>query len=161
MSESFNGANELLKKLGQIDHNVRNDIMKMAVGKGAHLVRNEAVMLCPKDTGQLKDSIFVMVEQNNNETVGTVYTNKEYAPYVEFGTGPVGAANHSGISPEATPTYRQTGWGYYDTENENYRYTNGQPAQPFMYPALKNNEEAVTKFISKEIINELKQHITS
>ncbi len=157
MSDAFKGEEELLLKLAQMDSSIRNEIVRKAVLKGAEFIRREAVLLCPVDSGELRNSIMCMVEQNNHETVGTVYTNKEYAPYVEFGTGPVGAANHFGISPEATPTYRQSGWGYYDDKNESWLYTNGQPARPFMYPALKNNEEKATEMIQKDIIKYLKE----
>ena len=82
--------------------------------------------------------------------MGCVYTNKAYAPYVEFGTGPVGEANHAGISPNVPVAYRQDGWVWQDEEG-GFHSTEGQPAQPFMYPALKSMEKHVIKAIGNDL----------
>lgn len=58
------------------------DISK-ALNKACLVVENEAKRLCPVDTGDLRNSITHEVDDG----VGIVGTNKEYAPYVEYGTG--------------------------------------------------------------------------
>ena len=149
------GAESLIKKLSDIDTEMQKRIVHKAVGRGIQTVRAEAVLLCPVDTGELRGSIMTTVEDDSEgNATGTVYTNKEYAPYVEFGTGPVGQSEHDGISPDVSVQYRQKGWSYLNDEGE-WQYTNGQPAQPFLYPALKNNEERVTKQIKEDIRKEL------
>lgn len=107
------------------------------------------------------------------EGVGTCFTNKSYAPYVEFGTGPKGQANHAGISPNVPVAYSQSPWWihesqidkglaekyhwfYIDTKDGRFYQCNGQPARPFMYPALKNNEEKITRLIANDIKEQLK-----
>lgn len=94
--------------------------------------------------------IYTKVSQDANATIGSVYTNKEYAPYVEFGTGPVGASNHQGISPNVAVTYTQKGWVWPDVDG-GFHATEGQPAQPFMYPALKTMESHVIKAIAADL----------
>lgn len=152
------GADELLRKLNNISEAMRREIIEKAVRKGIQTVRAEAVLMCPVDTGELRTSIKTNVEVSSDTAFGIVYTNKEYAPYVEFGTGPAGQENHSEISPEVSPEYRQNGWSYKD-EDGNWVYTNGQPAQPFLYPALKNNETHVKKQIIDEISDELERMV--
>ena len=134
---AVNGVQSLMRKFNELGS--MEPIVKKAVKKQAEIVRAVAVRLCPVDTGELRGSIYSKVEQDAGSTIGTVYTNKQYAAYVEFGTGPVGQANHVGISPEVAVSYSQEGWAYQDDDGE-FHYTNGQAAQPFMYPALKSME---------------------
>ena len=106
--------------------------------------------------------------------VGAAYTNKAYAGYVEMGTGPKGEANHSGISPVVNPSYSQNPWWihesqidkglaeryhwfYIETEDGRFYQCTGQPAQPFMYPALKNNEDRVVTNMEKALKRELRK----
>lgn len=130
------------------------------VNDAGNFVRNAAVMLAPADSGYLRQNIYLDTEEENSVMRATVYTNVEYAPYVEFGTGPKGAENHAGTSPEVSVSYRLSawwihedmlapgtgekyGWFYVDTPEGRFYRTSGQPAQPFMYPALKDNEDTV------------------
>lgn len=136
-------VNELLKKLKSIDDVVQGEIVRDAVARGCKTVQSSAKRLCPVDKGELRSSIMTKIEAKDGRITGKVYTNKEYAAYVEFGTGQRGEAEHDGTSPDVTVGYSSE-W-------------RGQPAQPYMYPALKNNEEAVTKQISKDITNEIRK----
>ena len=113
-----------------------------------------------------------MVEAEGRNVTGICYTDKKYGPYVEFGTGLKGQANHEGISPDATPVYTQSpwwihegsgwnevdretaekcGWFYIDTPEGRFYQCTGQAAQPFMYPALKNNEKQIEQVIREEL----------
>lgn len=148
------GASRLDKKLKNISNEMKTHILEKAIGQGTQVVRSEAVLLCPVDSGELRQSIKTSVEASGDDINGITYTNKEYAAYVEFGTGPKGEESHSGISPEITPSYTQQGWSYKNDDGE-WIYTNGQPAQPFMYPALKNNEKKVKKLIKNIVSEEL------
>ena len=97
--------------------------------------------------------------QNNKALLSTTVPD---APYVEFGTGPKGQANHAGISPEVTPVYTQVPWWIHESQvdrrtAEKYRWfyidipqgrfyqCTGQPAHPFLYPALHDNEDKILK----------------
>ena len=118
-------------------------------------------MLCPVNHGELRQTIKTKVEATEGMVIGTVYTNNKHAAYVELGTGPIGEANHEGVSPEVNPVYYQSGWWFpgdkvtpQDAEKYHWPsmttedgktlyFTQGQPAQPFMYPALKGIEDIV------------------
>jgi HK97 gp10 family phage protein len=132
-----------LDKLSQID-------LHMATDKAIQLVRSTAVANVPVDTGELRDSIFSETEGTEYGARGTCWTNKEYATYVEFGTGPVGQENHDGIAPDVPVAYTQSPWVYQDADG-NYHYTAGQPARPYMYPALANNEDEIVAIYEKKI----------
>ena len=131
-------------------------------------VQGAARLLAPADSGYLRNSIFLDVEQTDDGLGAKIYTNLQYAPYVEFGTGPRGAANHEGISPNVTPTYtlepwwihesqidpgvaERYGWFYIDTDAGRFYKCEGQPAQPFMYPALHDNVKTVLDILDKGI----------
>ncbi len=157
---------ERLQKLGNID-------IRPGVKKGIGLVQGAAKANCSGfriSSGELRQSIYTDTEFVEGGYRGVCYTDKTYASYVEFGTGPTGQKAHSGISPDVNVVYNQNGWvipgnamslataeayGLGIAEKENGEiigyYTNGQPAHPFMYPALKDNEKEVTVIITESI----------
>ena len=158
---SVNGADDLDKKLKQL---AEYDMMH-AVSDAIQLVRSAAVNNCSVNTGELRQSIFADVEGNSEKAEGICWTNKAYAPYVEFGTGPKGQADHAGISPDVTPVYSQSSWWihesqvdrtiaeryrwfYIDTPQGSFYQCTGQPAHPFMYPALHDNEDKIMENMS-------------
>ena len=51
------------------------------------LVQKAAVGNCPVDMGELQGTITIVEPKPGREPAGIVGTNKEYAPYVELGTG--------------------------------------------------------------------------
>ena len=149
---SVSGADDIdraLEKLSGLD-------MKQAVADAIQLVRSAAVNNCSVNTGELRQSIFADVEGNSEKAEGICWTNKAYAPYVEFGTGPKGQADHAGISPDVTPVYSQSPWWiheryrwfYIDTPQGRFYQCTGQPAHPFMYPALHDNEDKIMENMS-------------
>lgn len=111
------------------------DISK-ALNKACLVVENEAKRLCPVDTGDLRNSITHEVDDG----VGIVGTNKEYAPYVEFGTG-IFAVEGNG---------RDTPWSYQDDKGE-WHTTVGQKPQPFLEPAARIKKKLVIKVFNDEI----------
>ncbi len=156
-----------LEKIADVD-------MKQAVNRAIGLVQETAKALCPVHYGELRQSIYTSTQQVDDAIIGTCYTNKEYAAYVEFGTGPNGQASHAGISPDVDIAYSQTGWmipanamslndaesyGFGIAKGKNGEpigyYTNGQAAHPFMYPALKNNENEATEIIANVVRSQL------
>lgn len=137
------GLESFYKKLNDLPTGVLKEVGKQVKREGKQ-VQGIAKMLCPVDTGELRQSIKEKANIEDSRVKSTVFTNKKHGPFVEFGTGPIGQENHEGISPEVTPTYTQKGWAYFDKEIEEWIHTRGQPAQPFMYPALKDYEETAT-----------------
>lgn len=148
--------------------------MEKIVGRQMKQVQSAARLMCPVHDGELRRSIQMKTENMGGWVVGTVYTNKKYAPYVEFGTGPKGEADHSGISPAVSVAYTQEPWWiheddvdakmveeyhwfYIDTPEGRFYRCSGQAAQPFMYPALKDNEERITKNMENALKREFRK----
>lgn len=140
MASSIEGVDSLHQRLDNLDAIFRSRDIERAVQRGCMTVQAEAKLLCPVDSGELRNSIMTKVETSNNSVIGKVYTNKEYASYVEFGTGSRGEASYDG---EVDVTYN-TEWA-------------GQPAQPYLYPALKNNEDEVIRNIQRDIAKEIRR----
>lgn len=140
MASNIKGVDSLFKKLNNLDRVFQSGAIERAVQRSCKTVQGEAKLLCPVDKGELRNSISTKVETSSNGVIGKVYTNKEYAPYVEFGTGSKGEASYDG---DISVTYNAE-WA-------------GQPAQPYLYPALKNNEEVVLKDIRKDIAEEIRK----
>ena len=125
-----------------------------------------------RSSGELRDSIYTDIEESGDVISGICFTNKLYAPFVEFGTGPKGQASHDGVSPDVAYAYGQSPWWihesqidqraaeeyqwfYIDTPDGRFFQCSGQPAHPFMYPALKDNEELILKIMANEIREQL------
>ena len=107
-----NGLSSLLAKLQKIENGTKNAAM-LCVQRTAQKAASDARNLAPSgkhsqagaDGGaSLKGSISHKVEIKSDSAVGIVETNAPHAAFVEFGTGPVGAANHGGISPNVSPS---------------------------------------------------------
>ena len=116
----------------------------------------------------MRGSIYTAIETSSEKIVGICYTNKKYAQYVEFGTGPKGQKQHAGISPDVAYAYVQSPWWihesmigrktaekykwfYVDTPDGRFYQCTGQAAQPFLYPALKNNELEIAHYFEEAI----------
>lgn len=163
---SVEGLERLIVKLGKLE----NVDARIPTGKAISLVQEAAKSGVRVKTGELRGSIYTDVRNTADSVQGICYTNKKYASYVEFGTGPNGQANHQGISPNVPVAYRQTGWmmpasamsveeakgyGFGIAKNKDGKvigyYTKGQPARPFMYPAIANNVDNIIDIYQKYI----------
>lgn len=98
-----------------------------------------AKLLCPVDTGNLRNSITHQVA----EAEDTVYIGSasEYAPYVELGTG------------IHYPGGRPTPWVYRDAKG-NWHLTHGQRAQPYLKPAVADHVDSFRRIIEEELKGE-------
>jgi len=172
MAETVKGARQLANKLNKLGS--ATAVVEDAMKKEIMRVRNAAARDCPVNHTELQESIMSMVQPYDGGIRAACYTNARYAAYVEFGTGPQGQEQHEGISPNVQPTYTQQGWWFPGkdidpTDADKYHwpksegpdgvfyYTDGQPAQPFMYPALKMNENIITANLSAALQTEIKK----
>ena len=129
------GVDRLCRKLTTIQNEIPVELIK-AMNKSAAIVNASAKALVPVDTGALRNSIHIKRAETHGSTVTSgVVTNKEYAPYVEFGTGSRGG------SPAAT----KLGISF-------NRGIKGQIAQPYLYPALKMNRSKIEKVVAEAVI---------
>lgn len=119
---------------------IRSDsdtVLERGLLKAGERVRSRAVLLCPTDTGELRNSIR---SQKTAPLTVTVGTNKEYAVFVEYGTGTQG-------DPAVDHTTKQS-WKWQD-ELGNWHISHGTPAQPFLRPAVRKDEAYQT--IAEEV----------
>lgn len=106
--------------------------VQQGLTKACLIVERAAREKAPKDTGALKRSITHEV----NGTTGIIFTPLEYAPYVEFGTGPE-AGGRTDVP-----------WRYQDDRGE-WHTTSGQKPQAFMRPALQENRQRVMEALKE------------
>lgn len=74
----------------QLYHGLGGDIKESSrkgLERGTKKIQKNAKFLAPVDTGHLRNSIKTKSQATQDGVEAQVYTNLEYAPYVEFGTG--------------------------------------------------------------------------
>lgn len=124
--------NEVSANLAKLSRNLGPQYLYPAMTKACAVVRNEAINKAPQKTGNLKRSIDFKVERDGTE--GVIFSNARYAPYVEVGTGMY--AKKGG---------RDTPWvfPYYDKGKTQFARTSGIKAQPFLEPAIQENNSRI------------------
>ena len=115
-----------------------HDAVLRALERCGEQAEGYAKDLVPVDTGNLRNSITHVVD--NAELAAYVGTNTSYAIYVEMGTG---------IYTEGG---RPTPWVYQD-DNGNWHWTRGNPAQPFLKPAVADHPQTYSNIIKDELEN--------
>ena len=100
-----------------------------ALAAAGEVVSADAKANCPVDTGYLRNSIAVQVDGNS----AVIGPSADYGIYVEYGTG-----SHGNSSVAHTT---KGSWVY--CKNGRFYTTSGQPARPFLVPALTNNVDAI------------------
>lgn len=150
---SIIGIEILLKRLNSLGGNVEETLYNSIV-KQTKFVQGEAKELCPVDTGDLRESIKDNTRKYKNKIVGSIYTNSDHAAYVEFGTGKVGERTNQNTNINIS--YKQDKWKV-NIPDVGVRWIEGQPAQPYLYPALKNNEENILENIKVDVKQAIKE----
>jgi len=138
------------------------------VAKALKLPQAEAKMLAQSISSQMAGSIVTVVLRVAGKVTGHVVVGSEIGTYAEFGTGPVGQASNNGKAPgKATYSigpwkhkrrlksgeireYARDGWVYKDPKTGKFRFTRGQPARPYLYPAWKSNEKRMIQAVAEE-----------
>lgn len=161
MIAGITNLNKHFDKLSDVD-------LKRCIGKGISLVQETAKENCPVFDGELRSKILTEVSEDEDTVRGTCWTAAKHGPFVELGTGPKGQANHDGISPDITVAYSQSPWWIHESQidrevAEHYHFFHidtaqgrfyqctGQAAQPYLYPALKSNEDNIVKIVGEEV----------
>lgn len=99
-----------------------------------------AKKLCPVDTGNLRNSITHVVDEQEPAVI--IGTDSEYGGYVELGTG-IYAEGGGG---------RPTPWVYQDAKG-NWHMTHGNKAQPFLKPAAADHAGQYRDILGNELKN--------
>lgn len=110
--------------------------MKNKMELATEVVKSTAMNYAPIDTGNLKQSFTDDIRERGDEIVGRVSNTAEYAAYVEFGTGEH-AENGKGKSE---------GW-VYKHPKYGFIFTTGMKPQPFLRPALLDNEDRILSIL--------------
>nr|DAY24885.1 MAG TPA: putative tail component [Caudoviricetes sp.] len=132
--------NARLESLAEADNTTAEKAMQTAV----LLVQRSAKVKVANGhsvTGRLLNSIGKRVIKEGDELVGEVYTNVEYAPYLEYGTGVRGEATH-------TPPV--------DGELSFNPEWTGHRAYPYMRPALEENKDTIKKLLQDAVKGAMK-----
>jgi HK97 gp10 family phage protein len=152
---SIKNIDKLLKKLDSLNINSKQELKK-SMERNIKMVQGEAKLLCPVDNGDLMNSIITSVKETSRGITATVSTNYETAPYVEFGTGRKGETTSVSDKYPGPLSYKQDKWKV-NIPDVGVRWIEGQPAQPYLYPALKNNEELVKKNIASDLEKKIRE----
>ena len=151
---TIKNVDRLTKRL----NNIGNMDLKNIVNKATTLVHGQAKDLAPVDTGELSGSIRMKSKKTKDGYEGRVYTNLEYSAYVEFGTGIKGNGTYPYEVEGLTLTYKDKGWAYKDPKTDEWIYTKGQVAQPYMYPALHMNKKTINKMFKDGVSDNLSKN---
>lgn len=115
-----------------------HDAVLRALERCGEQAEGYAKDLAPVDTGNLRNSISHTVDED--EPAVYIGSNVEYAAYVELGTG------------KYTDGGRPTPWVYQD-DNGKWHWTAGNPAQPFLKPAVADHPQTYRNIMKEELRN--------
>ena len=154
MGKSFriyiDNADKVAKKLRKLSDIETENIISRATG----FCHGQAKEMCPVDTSNLKESIHMKFKEDGKNSVGKVYTNVKYAAFVEFGTGKKGEGSYEYEDKLSEKLeYKQEAW------KTGFGWTNGQVAQPYMYPALNKSIEYMMKLMGEDFKKEIDKKI--
>lgn len=128
----ISGIDILLKHINTL---ASHDRLKKAVKVSTMNVHATAKHLCPVRDGDLRNRMKMSVGEDGDTIVGRVSNDSDHAMFVEFGTGVRGESSNYPRADKLGLSYRPD-W-------------KGQVAQPFMYPALKQNEDFIKAIIGE------------
>lgn len=130
-----------------------DSIVSDVAQQGEKLAKDEISGLGAVFTGALLGSVFHYADKRR----GYVSTgNNDYAKYVEFGTGTVGAGSAHPDAAKHGWTYDvnghgDKGWIYFNSWDGLYHRTRGYVARPFMYNARIRLERGLPKILKKRL----------
>lgn len=119
------GLAEILEELRELGEEFL-PLLLQGTQNGLRRIATEAKTLAPERTGRLRGSIGSAARIEGDHIEGDVHANAEYAVYVEMGTGQQG--HDSEIASELGAMY---------TVLRGDKPFLGQPARPFLHPAVK------------------------
>lgn len=128
-----------------------DDLIRTLTEDGTVIAKMNVMHMNAVYTGQLEESIQGVFFPKDG--IGVIFTSVPYALFVEFGTGKVGADAAPHPAHDAVEwahdvhNHGDSGWVYFlETDGINeFRWTKGMPARPFMYETLKWLEENAPK----------------
>lgn len=132
-SQNLTGFRELAAALKQLPQRVARKHLRGSTAKGATVIRNEARILAPKDTGEMTKDIQVKRERTEGDHVAS------FSVYVRVG-------KQSRLAGRARDV---------DKDSFYWRFvelgTAKMPAQPFLRPAFEGKKEGAVDAIGQEL----------
>lgn len=150
MAKSFaafeaTGLKELIRDIDKVTDNIVKGLDQEIAASGEQIAR-DAKRAVPKDTGALASAIS---SERKKELDYEITAQKEYASYVEVGTG--GLVDLPNI--EGAEAY------FMQFKGEGIRQVN-VPPRPFLFPAYEEERKKLIDRIKKNLLNKAKRGIT-
>lgn len=106
-----------------------------------------------RSTGELSDSISSTFDEST--CTGRISVGSDYAIFVEYGTGIKGATSpHPNPAPDwvyDSNNHGAAGWWYFDKKAQKLRWTQGQPANAFVYKTAQYLKQRAKELTDKEL----------
>ena len=144
--DSIQNAIKVIEDLQEELGTAMTELIRELTEQGAEFARMEIAMFERPaiDTGALSASITGEVV---NDHEGRIYTNVEYAVYVEYGTGVIGDMSGHPERDRLGIQYDLNGHGWdgwtYKGRDGKFHHTYGMESRPFMYYTLRDLEKYV------------------
>lgn len=175
MGVEVRGLDRLKGKLGKVSTYTQKgvesavyEIIQEVSGRASSNLQSSVKHGTGELAGSVKDEV---VTKSSGEITGHVWTDKKEGLFREMGTGPVGEKSTKDLPPGITPVYTQKAWFFpvsssiedltalygipkIEIQGVEFYRTSGQPARPWLYPALKYVEENMAQDILKHNIND-------
>lgn len=154
MKIEIENLDRCIGSIGLKTDEITNEVIT-AMKRAGEVVKGDARKRCPTGTykggGKLRESIHAKTTHSASRAETVVFTNAKHAPFVEFGTGPLG-------DPKVAHTTK-TKWvcripafaGEYGADDEGWRTLHGSPPHPFLYPALEENRMVILQIIKEGV----------
>lgn len=120
------------------------DLLLEGMEKALLLIESDSKKECPVDEARLRASITHDKESKEDQIVGRVGTNVEYAPYVHQGTGIYSIDGNGRKSPWV--------WEGESSKFKGKHFTKGQKPHPFIQTAIDKNKDKLGE-VFKEIVD--------
>lgn len=150
----------LTRGLAQLSDAVAAQALSDAALAGAQVVVNRAVerlSIQSWESGDLGRSMHALVvEADASHAVAEAAANREYAVFVEYGTGIYGVGEGATRQPIRPKTGKFLRWVGKDGQVHFAREVKGMEPRPFLRPALDESHDQVLEAMGNSIQNALK-----
>jgi len=162
MSGNIRGFDSLMAEINRLSGPQQDEAIGKVMRSVAASHQAAARLLAPVDSGELRGSIRYTVQKSPTGVTAFVHTNSDHAAFVEFGTGPVGAAS-GGDGSGVKVNYAQGPWAHksktgkiyytdywvYKGSDGKFHATRGMKPQPYLYPAAQAVKRKVPQLMAR------------
>lgn len=149
---------EFVRSLEQATYEMIKDAAKN-MEKVCLVVERDAKGNVTVDNGTLRASITHDVQLTSGMIIGKVFSNLDYAPYVEKGTGVYAEEGNGRMTPwyvpeealqggHKLPTFQGKVTPVYGKSGKKYYKTDGMKPQPFLEPARDENKKKIARILA-------------